>query len=201
MSLYCNFYDETFDGEAWRVGPSGIYPFLTLNVKDAEYDPLASLFFWPNALIPFCKGWPLDALKSELCMSLKRYEGTIAWLSLEDLFLDDWAVEEILVTNRVMAPMASAFGDGSSPFPEVELQRRGMTPQEVQRLRCGCVAESRVSRLWGRGMHELRQVVTDEDVAVTWTDSIAGCVGASTHLAFQALKGRGQNTRILVLTA
>lgn len=205
MSLYCNFYHETFDGVAWRSGPSsarcGASPFLSLNVRQAEYSALASLFFWPDALLPFYKALPPDLLNSDLCLSLMRLEGTIAWLPFESLFLEDWPLENILVTNRVAGPLARVFGDGLSPFPEVALRQVGMTPREIQVLRCGSVAERRVSRLWGRGRHELQQTVTDNRLPVTWTDSIAGCVGVSTTLAFQSLQSRRQDIRIIACTA
>jgi hypothetical protein len=204
MSLNCDFYCEKFNGENWsmELSPHARFsPFLSLNNKQPQYGSLASLFFWPNALLPFYKGWPPESMQSDLCISLREREGYMAWLPLEALFLEDWKVQEILVTKRVDAQLACVFGDGFSPFPQAALGQMGMTSDDIQELRCGTVAERRVSRIWGRGRHELLNAVTKNKFAVTWADSISGYVGASTALAFQSLKSRGKNTRIVVCTA
>jgi hypothetical protein len=200
VSLYCDFYLERLEQGAWQSAPDP-HSFLSLNLKEAPYRALASLFFWPDALLAFQEGWPPDPPPSALCSALRRLEGTLAWLPGEALFLDDWTTETLLVTHRVAAPWAAVFGEGLAPFPEAALRQRGMSPEDIRTLRYGTAAGRRVSRLWGQGRHELRQTATDDRVPVTWMDSIAEFVGPETHLAFQALPHRGPGSRVLACTA
>lgn len=205
MSFYCSFYREMFVGGSWRCEPCAanrrLNDFLSVKNKQAEYGPLSSLFFAPNALIPFNEGLPPDPTPSELCLSLMQFDGTIAWLPTESLFLGDWEAEQVLVTGRVKTHWASLFSNGLSPFPVEALLQAGMALEDVQRLRCGTMTERRVSRVWGGGLHDLRNAAGDDTVAVTWMDSIAGFVGPSTALAFRSLERHGQQTRVIVCTA
>jgi hypothetical protein len=205
MSLVCQFFHETFDGTAWVAEPSaglfGFDPFLWHKTKHWESRTLHGLFLAPDALIPFHKGPPPDPRPSKLCDSLMRLAGRFEWVPFEDIFLDDWDAEEILISKWVPIPQAGVFGDGRAPFPDEALQALGLRPNEIREIRCGSVVQRSVSHLWGEGLKDLRKPVTAELVEVTWMDSIAGYLGEKSVSAFRSLRDHGRPSRIIVNTA
>lgn len=202
MSINVGFFHETFDGHEWvseRSGRSfGTDPFLWLKTKQCEWIPLHALFFQPSALIPFRNGLPPDQPPSRLRNALAEIGGEVRWLPVQDLFLNDWETETLLLSRWVPAPLAPLFGDGQAPFPQETLSQRGMTPREIQVIRCGVPAETPVSRLWGQGLAETRQSAADALLEVTWMDSLEGYLGDTTVTAFQPLRDGRRPARVIV---
>jgi hypothetical protein len=124
--------------------------------------------------------------------------GILRWLPVEDLFLEDWRSERLLVSRWVPAPLAPIFGDGRAPFPEDALLQRGMSPHEIRVIRCGMPAETAVSRLWGDGLAAMRQAASDALLEATWMDYMEGYLGEASVTAFRALRSGGRPGRVVV---
>ena len=72
------------------------------------------LLFGPHAVVPMRRGLPGDRC-AELHFPRSgsepwvHYEG---WCPLEDLWLDSWETESVLISANVEAGLAEAFGNG-----------------------------------------------------------------------------------------
>lgn len=201
MSINVGFFHETFDGQQWvSERPGRIFgtgPFLWLKTKQYDWIPLDALFFQPGALIPFRNGLPPDQPPSRLRSALAEIGGDVRWLPVQDLFLDDWDTEALLLSRWVPARLAPLFGDGQAPFPQEALVQHGMSPREIRVIRCGVPVEASVSRLWGRGLEETRQVAGDALLEVTWVDSVEGYLGEATVTAFRSLRNDHRQARVI----
>ena len=96
-----------------------------------------TIFFGPDALIPFNKGLP-DDLSPEVFNYVRwnfdddpTYAG---WISLADLALPLWSEQTVIVGGPVPFQYAELFGDGQQPPPIKALRACGFQDLILERL-------------------------------------------------------------------
>jgi len=128
-----------------------------------------------------------------------KNESHLSWMPYEELFIDCWDTDTVIVIGAVAARHALLFGNGEQPFPAVELLAAGVEEEKLERVRNGWWTTQPVDMTFGPDRYYLSQLPPDREVGVTWRDTIAGFIGESHTAAFRALRryGRDEDLRIL----
>jgi hypothetical protein len=152
--------------------------------------PQKELLFGPFAVVPMNLRLP-DDLCSEL-QHLKRESEAFCdgWCLLEDMRLDLWQTEFVLMTNRVSTRLAEIFGSGERLASEVrsDIQAYGFPEYKVDRM---LNFEAHLTSLpvnWANHrLYELRQLDQSASVPVTWRELYAGCAGTEVSSTYWQL--------------
>jgi len=100
---------------------------------------------------------------------MRSIEG-LTWLPVEELMLQDWSGEYVLVGGSIEARHAALFGDGRGRYPEVALAAVGAAARK--RL----IVHESIDR-HGLLAHEHHAAHPDAELAVTWRASLAEVAG------------------------
>jgi hypothetical protein len=196
MSVDFHLYVETRAGGEWTCPDE--FPQMTIHgLPRGEFTWIKSssrtsgLFFGEGALFPFRPGHPPFTPASELLRTLYP-EGwnvgdrdlTLSWIPYEELMVDLWDETRLLVGNRVPAGIAALFGDGTA----------------IDRLREGGPALESIPRSTGPGRSEADASHPERPLEVTWTDTVAGCLGRRRADAFRSLRRHGADAELRVIS-
>lgn len=221
MADYRHFYVECRSTTGWAV-PNDFVPTATAFKSDAHLGGFAAahprwrwldLFaigrYVIEPLFRLRPGPPDDRRGSALLQYLESvhhydYEKNdyhLSWMPYEELFIDCWTTDTVLVGNEVPARHALLFGNGEQPFPTAELVATGVEEAELEKFRNGWWVNEPTDVSFGVHRHQLSQLPPERDVCVTWRDTIAGFVGEGYADAFRGLRryGRDEDLRILMM--
>lgn len=166
-----------------------------------------ALFFGESALFPFRPEHPPFTEASEVLRTLYPEGWTVgdrdlvlAWIPYAELMVDLWDETRLLVGNRVPARYAALFGDGTAGFPEAALAAAGWDPHQIGRLREGGPASEAIPRSHGPGRHEIETSNAERPLDVTWTDTVARCLGPGRADAFRSLRRYGTDAELRVIS-
>jgi hypothetical protein len=115
------------------------------------------LFFGDRALLRFRRERPPDTENSALFKYLDLFydyeddERRLSWIPFEDLLVDLWDDQCLIVSARVRADLADHFGNGRQAFPSEALRTAGMDPYDVNYPREGALVEEAIDRTYGAG--------------------------------------------------
>ncbi len=213
MGTYLHFYVEArtaagwgvpagFRAEPWSLGcHEHLGQFAWLHPRDGA----AGLFRGPRALFPLRRGRPADRAGSAFFLHLDAYydydrdEEQLSWLPYEELFVDCWDRDTVLVAGPVPARHALLFGDGRGPFPAAELAAAGVAADAVEGLRAGRLAEGPVDTAFGAFRFQLSRLPPEQPVDVTWAETIGAFLGEPCASAFKGLRRYGPDEDLRIL--
>ena len=161
-----------------------------------------SLFFGPDAIIPFNLGLPQDlsAAIHEYVQPNFADDMTYAgWISLAELDLPSWHEQKVIVGGPVKAEFATLFGDGSQPPPIDALRDKGFTEPVLENTTDW--KSKRQLAFSQTPSHKLRKLPRDFLVDVTWVESLADFVGSIWHDGLSQLATIDQPEKYRVVTA
>jgi hypothetical protein len=212
MSVNFHFYVETRASGEWTCPDA--FPAATVHglprgeftwIKASSRTP--GLFFGEGALFPFRPEHPPFTPASELFRTLYPEgwkmgdrEIVLSWIPFEELIVDLWDETRLLVGNRVPASVAALFGDGNMSFPGAALAAAGWEQHAIDRLREGGPAIEAIPRSTGPGRREVDASHPERPLEVTWTDTVAGCLGRRRADAFRSLRQHGTDTELRVIS-
>jgi hypothetical protein len=212
MSVDFHFYVETRARGEWTC-PDEFPETTTHGLPRGEFTWIKAssrtpgLFFGERALFPFRPEHPPFTPASELFRTLYP-EGwnvgdrdlTLAWIPYEALMVDLWDETRLLVANRVPVGFAALFGDGNADFPGAALAAAGWEQHRIDRLREGGPAAEAINRSHGPGRREVDASHPERPLEVTWTDTVAGCLGRGRADAFISLRRHGADAELRVIS-
>jgi hypothetical protein len=210
MGLDYTFHVEHHQDGQWTVPPNLLPPprfshpgeFLWLS----RHSPARDLFFGDGALFPFISGPPPDWTSSLLFQyfspwyDFKENEWQISWIRFEDLLVDDWAHERLLLRNLAKSQYVHWFGDGSQPFPHQQFLNAGLSEWDVFKHYHESVTHVAVDRTWGRSKFEIEQAGPDFFFDVTWSATIAQAIGEQATSDFRSLRKFGSDAELRVIS-
>lgn len=219
MADYRHFYVECRSADGWAV-PTNFVPGATAFKSHAHLGEFASahprqrwldLFaigrYVVEPLFRLRPGPPDDRRRSALLRYLDnvyqydyaKNDSHLAWMPYEELFIDCWDTDTLLIGNSVPVSYALLFSNGEQPFPTAALVAAGVEEQELERLRNGWWTEKPVDVTFGPNRYSLSQLPPEREVPVTWRDTIATFIGELHVEAFRGLRryGRDEDLRIL----
>ena len=211
MSLEYTFYIEHLHSGGWTV-PAALpqrseYSHTGEFLWLAHRHPVRWVFFGAEALLPFVHGIPPAWHTSPLYRWFAQFydfslnEWHIAWIPYEDLLLDAWPAQRVLVTCQVEARFAHLFSDGEQPLPEAELEGAGCPEWTTQFLRGRSTPakDGPLNRTYGKLRNQLEQMAPDALVSVSWVDTLAGVMGDDAVSAFCGLKRYGASCDLRII--
>ena len=148
----------------------------------SEKGPQRRLFFGSCAVAPMQPGLPDD-----LCPELQHIrrnrtrETYCGWCLLEDLCLELWQTELVLLGTSVTIELAQFFGNGERLESEVrrDIQQHGVPEHQVDSmLRVWCHLTKTPENWASHRLYQLPQMDTNVPVPVTWRVTYADCAGA-----------------------
>jgi hypothetical protein len=142
--------------------------------------PQKYLFFGPHAVVRMHEGLPAD-----LCPELQHLPGNThgwygGWCLLDDMRLELWETETVLLSNRVEPRLAEAFGNGELPVSELRqaLAAHGFPEHNIDwMLRWGSELTQSPENWGDYRRYQLRGFSPEYTVPVTWRETIAQCAG------------------------
>jgi hypothetical protein len=214
LPYYYHFYVESRSTGGWGV-PAGFQPEWNVFENRRLFGEFVwahprcgwlSLFFSIDPLFTMRPGQPDDRGGSALLKYLDSYydyernEDSLCWLPYEELFVDCWDTDTVLVTRETLVRYANLFGDGQQPFPCAELLAAGMDEAALDRLRNGWRVSEPVDVTFGPHRYWLSELPPEFPFAVTWRETISEFIRFHAD-AFKHLQryGRDCDLRILAL--
>lgn len=147
----------------------------------SEKGPQQGLFFGPFAVVPMHLGLPDDLCPELQYLRNKSAQGVYdGWCWAEELCLDSWQTESVLISNRVSVQLAQFFGNGQRQVSELrqDIQHHGVPDHEIDwMLRFGAQLTTTPEDWANHRRYQLRQLDQSESVLVTWRETYAECAG------------------------
>jgi hypothetical protein len=214
MPIYHHFYVECGSTAGWVV-PPGFEPEPGGFTCHRHFGEFAwahpgrgwlDLFWGVGALFPLRQGPPDDRRGSALLGYLDRFydygrnEDQLCWLPYEELFVDSWDAETVIVRGSVPARCALLFGDGSRPFPLSELLAAGTTEMELAKMRDGRLAREPLDVTFGVHRFQVSELPPGGTVEVTWQETIGGFMGEAHAGAFRRPRRHGRDGDLRILS-
>jgi hypothetical protein len=215
MGLAYYFYVQKQTAQGWVV-PAGFVTCKDEGRESGEFtwiddrDVVRELFWGDRALFPMRRDPPPDIANTSLFRRCGRAfaEWFHGWLPFEELLLDLWDREELLVSKRVQARCAGLFGDGRQRFPRQQLLAAGLAGREIENLEDtsyyvfdAAIVDEPIDRSQGQKRFELATVAPDWLVEVTWKVNVSGFLGDWRVREFRNLRryGRDEELRVICL--
>ncbi|MEM7034291.1 MAG: hypothetical protein AAF629_32410 [Chloroflexota bacterium] len=217
MPIYNHFYIEHYAANSWHV-PNKYQPTPQAFKRDRPFGGFASahpsygwltLFFGQAALFPMLPGSPADWGESPLLNYLKEKaydfevnEDQLWWLPFEELCLDSWSSEKILVGGYVEAHYALCFKDGQQPFPQASLSEMNVVEEQQWKIRNwgSFLIDQSENWLEGSNRYQLSQMYPTSKTLVTWQETIADFVGLPYFNLFTQCQGYGREEELRILS-
>ena len=213
MGLYYHFYVECRTPDGWAVPqdfepePWGFKSCGHLGEFTFARRGWVDLFWGPEALFPMRQGPPEDRRGSPLFQYLDTFfdyerEGeSLFWLPYEELLVDCWDTEKVLVRAKAPARYALLFGDGRGPFPRAELLAAGMKEEELPGWRDTGLTREAADMTFGPDRFRVSGLPPEREVEVTWQETVSGFMGERDAGAFRRLRRYGPDAdlRLLVM--
>jgi hypothetical protein len=217
LADYRYFYVESRSADDWVV-PSNLAPwggnynaelgaFLWAHPRQRWLDLFAIGRYVVEPLFRLRPGPPDDRRASSLLRYLDnvhhydyaKNDYHLAWMPYEELFVDCWDTETVVLGGNVPAQYALLFGNGEQPFPTAELVTAGVEEKALERFHNGWWTDKSADMTFGPDRYHLNQLPPDRDVWVTRRETIAGFIGAPHADEFRGLRryGRDEDLRVL----
>lgn len=188
MGLDVHLYIEKHEDGRW-VNPVELRPMLgTPSVGDqvtvcwfAVKGPQKDLLFGPHKVVPMQPGLPEDRcpeLQQWVSSSREPWKYYEGWCSLEDMWLDSWETETVLVSTQVERELVEHFGNGELTLTEMTqaLARTGMPDHSIRWLRYFDARLCATPEDWSNyRRYQLDRWPSDRLVPVTWRETYAEC--------------------------
>ena len=209
MGLDYGFHVELHADGCWQVPESLVLPYQRPGgfCWSSGKHNVTSLFFGQDAWFPFRPELPPDWSTSQLYQSLAEFydfevnEWRISWLPYEELCIDQWPTERLLVAGTVRASVALLFGDGTGPFPAEELEAHGITEElTLGAIGNGWQVSSPIGYVHGKRRDGLAKLDPSVFVPVSWETTLATFLGEWFVSAFQSLRQFGDDCDLRVIS-
>lgn len=210
MGSYYIFHIEHFDNGMWSVPVThqkrSKYAHPGEFLQISRRHPVKDLFFSSNALLPFTLGIPPEWEQSQLYKWLaqfydfERNECQISWITYENLMIDEWETEKVLMSGTTTSDKAFLFTDGVQWFPEAELLATGLMHGQVSNIRRGKITDEPINRTHGSGRYQIEELSSDYFVTVTWMETIATLMGQKVMDIFRNLRIFGRDVDLRVIS-
>ncbi|MDI1476859.1 hypothetical protein [Polyangium sp. y55x31] len=144
--------------------------------------PQTDLFFGPNCVFLMEREIPSDLSPEVSRVVRPNFENDTTyagWIMVEDLFLDLWETEMVLVEHVVPERLVDAFGSGEREAGQIRrsLEGMGLQRRDVDSILGRACLAGRAQDWQVVRHHELHGLSPDHLIPVTWRQSIAEFAG------------------------